>query len=110
MFLVMRFLFLILLMFSGNAGADVQEFFSITIKDHRFNPASLTVPAGKRVKLVIDNQDPTPEEFESFPLNREKVIAGGKQVIIFVGPLKKGSYEFIGEFHQKTAKGVLTAE
>lgn len=29
---------------------------------------------------------------------------------IFVGPLKPGRYPFFGEFHEKTAQGVLIAE
>ena len=33
---------------------------TIVIKNHRFEPAEITVPAGKKVKLVIDNQDATP--------------------------------------------------
>ncbi len=81
--------------------------FEIAIKDHKFNPATVEIPAGKKVKLVIKNQDPTPEEFESHELNREKVIAGNSQGIILVGPLEAGEYPFFGEFHEKTAQGKL---
>jgi hypothetical protein len=82
----------------------------LTIRNHRFEPSELRVPAGKKVKIVIDNQDPTPEEFESHELNREKVIPGKSKVPVFVGPLKPGRYPFVGEFNEKTAKGVLIAE
>ena len=83
--------------------------FTLTIKEHRFVPSELTVPAGKRLRLVIDNQDPTPEEFESHSLRVEKVIPGRSKGAVSVGPLNPGSYEFVGEFHESTAKGTLHA-
>jgi len=81
--------------------------FTLTIKDHKFEPAELTVPAGQKVKIKVVNADPTPEEFESHELNREKVIPGGATAMIFVGPLKAGTYPFFGEFNPKTAQGKL---
>lgn len=91
------------------AIADVQEF-ALTIKDHQFAPTVLKIPANQKVKIVVDNQDATPEEFESYDLNREKVIGGGKKGAIFMGPLKSGKYPFVGEFHAKTAKGTIEVE
>jgi hypothetical protein len=82
----------------------------LVIKDHRFQPAEVKVPAGKKVKLTVHNQDTTPEEFESHKLNREKVIAPGAKAVIFIGPLKPGRYEFAGEYNEATAKGVVVAE
>jgi len=92
-----------------SASAATPEF-TIAIKDHRFDPAELVVPAGKKVKLVIDNRDATPEEFESHDLKREKVIAGKTKATIWVGPLRPGKYRFFGEFHEATAQGVLIAK
>jgi plastocyanin len=83
---------------------------TLVIKDHRFEPAEVKVPANTRVRLVVHNQDASAEEFESHALKVEKVIAGGAKASIFVGPLKPGRYEFVGEFHEATAKGVLVAE
>ena len=83
--------------------------YTLTIKDHKFNPAELNVPAGQKIKIVIDNQDPTPEEFESHDLNREKVIGAKAKGIVIVGPLKTGTYAFVGEFHEDMAKGVIVA-
>ena len=91
------------------AFAQTQEF-AIVIKEHRFQPAELTVPAGKRIKLVIDNQDGTPEEFESHELRVEKIIPGGTKGTVSVGPLKPGTYPFFGEFHEATAQGKLHAK
>ncbi|MCP5145624.1 MAG: cupredoxin domain-containing protein [Gammaproteobacteria bacterium] len=84
--------------------------FEIVIRDHLFSPDQLTVPANQRVKLVVHNEDATPEEFESYALNREKVIVGNGSGTIFIGPLKPGEYEFFGEFNNATARGVIRAE
>lgn len=90
--------------------ADSKDIYTIVIKDHQFDPASLTIPAGQKIKLTVDNQDPTVEEFESFDLNREKVVSGNKKIIVFIGPLKQGSYKYFGDFHQKTAQGLIVAQ
>ena len=84
--------------------------FALTIKDHRFEPSELQVPAGKRFTLVVKNLDPTAEEFESHDLKLEKVIPGRREASLTVRPLKPGTYEFVGEFHQKTAKGRIVAQ
>ena len=55
-------------------AADLE--LSMTIKNHTFEPSVLKVPANQRIKLTVQNLDPTPEEFESHALNREKVIPG----------------------------------
>jgi Cupredoxin-like domain len=90
--------------------AAEQETYIIVIKEHKFEPVRLIIPVAKKVKVVVDNQDPTPEEFESYELNREKVVAGGKQVIIYLGPLKPGAYKYFGDFHLKTAQGIIVAQ
>ena len=82
----------------------------LVIKNHRFEPTEIKVPAGQRVRLTVHNQDTTPEEFESHKLNREKVVPPGAKVVIFIGPLKPGTYEFWGEYNEATAKGVVVAE
>ncbi|MGE5548329.1 MAG: cupredoxin domain-containing protein [Solirubrobacterales bacterium] len=82
----------------------------LTIKDHRFTPDRIEVPAGQKVTLLIKNQDTTAEEFDSHDLKREKVIPPGKDAKVIVGPLNPGEYRFIGEYHEKTAKGVLVAK
>ena len=82
----------------------------IEIRDHLFSPAEVTIPAKTKVKLMVINQDATPEEFESYELNREKVIAGDSRAVIFIGPLPVGRYPFFGEFYPKTAQGVVIVE
>ncbi len=88
-------------------GALAQDYVVIIIKNHKFQPAEITIPAGKKMELIIDNQDPTPEEFESHELNREKIIAGNSKARIFIGPLTPGRYPFFGEFNEATAQGVI---
>ena len=82
----------------------------LVLKNHRFEPAEVRVPAGQRVKLVVHNQDSTAEEFESHDLNREKIIPPGAKATLFIGPLKPGRYTFTGEYNEATAKGVVIAE
>lgn len=82
----------------------------LTIKDHRFQPTELTIPANTKVKLVIKNLDPTPEEFESHELHREKIVTGRGEAVIFLGPLDPGTYKFFGDFHEDTAQGRLIAK
>lgn len=95
---------------SGAVAADKTPERTIVIRDHRFVPATVEVAAGTRVKLIIDNRDPTPEEFESTDLRREKIIPGNSKGIVWVGPLPQGQYAFFGDFHQKTAQGTLVAK
>jgi plastocyanin len=84
--------------------------YRIVIQDHKFQPSEVVVPAGKKVKLVVENRDPTPEEFESHALSREKVIAGKSTATIVIGPLKPGRYAFVGEYHEKSAQGVIVVQ
>lgn len=83
--------------------------FELRIRDHLFQPSVLYVPAGEKIKLLVLNQDPSPEEFESFSLNREKVILGQGKATLFIGPLKPGNYEFFGEYNPDSAQGMLIA-
>lgn len=92
------------------AAASEDGVYNIVIQDHKFTPEEIRVPAGEKIKLVVDNQDPTPEEFESDDFRREKIIAGNSKATIFVGPLKPGKYHFFGEFNLDTANGYLIAE
>ena len=82
----------------------------ILIKDHLFTPSTLTVPTDTRIKLKITNADPTAEEFESYKLNREKIIPGNSKAIVFIGPLEAGEYDFFGEFNEATAQGKIIAQ
>lgn len=91
------------------AFADKPEF-ELVIRQHLFEPTVVVIPANTKIKLWVKNEDPTPEEFESYELNREKVILGGRRAVIFIGPLPPGEYPFFGEFNPKSARGKIIAE
>ncbi|MHB1245040.1 MAG: cupredoxin domain-containing protein [Sulfuriferula sp.] len=97
-------------MISAQAALAADSTYTLVIQDHRFQPAELAVPAGQKIKLTVENRDSTPEEFESYDLNREKIIAGKSTTTIYVGPLTPGRYRFFGEFNPKTAQGVIVAK
>lgn len=80
---------------------------TLTLKDHVFTPSVITAPAGRKLKLTIINKDPNYEEFDSVDLDREADIPASGTGIVYLGPLKPGTYEFIGEIHRRTAQGKL---
>jgi plastocyanin len=83
--------------------------YRLTIRNHRFEPMRLEIPAGKKIRLHVHNADASAEEFESYSLNREKLVPAGMEVVVYVGPLDPGEYKFFGDFHQATAQGVIVA-
>ncbi|MCX7059014.1 MAG: cupredoxin domain-containing protein [Proteobacteria bacterium] len=89
-------------------AADTE--YTIVLESHRFSPSELLVPAGVKVRLVLENRDQTPEEFESYALNREKLITPSAKVVIYVGPLAPGRYEYFGDFNPSTARGWIVAK
>lgn len=94
------------------AGARAEEVVvvAVTIRDHRFNPSEIRVPAGKPVRLDITNEDPTAEEFDSQALKVEKVVGGGRSGSVRMRPLERGRYPFVGEYHADTARGDVVAD
>jgi plastocyanin len=76
--------------------------FSILMKNNQFVPSEVQIPAGVKVKLVVRNENQTASEFESNQFHREKVVAPGQQITVYVGPLDPGSYEFFDDFHPQT--------
>ena len=90
------------------AAADTPSV-TLTLKEHRFAPASFTVPAGEKVRIVLVNQDVATEEFDSHDLQVEEVVTPMGRISFTIGPLKPGEYSFMGEFHAATAQGKVTA-
>ena len=93
----------------GPAFAAVTDI-AVTIENHRFSPDRIEIPAGQKVRLLIENKDATAEEFDSSDLRIEKVIPGKSKAPVFVGPLKPGEYRFMGEFNAATAQGMVVAK
>ncbi len=102
-------IFLIFISFTGLVAAEL-PIYELSIKDHYFQPDTIEIPARTKVKLLVNNQDATPEEFESHELNREKIISGNSVATIFIGPLDPGEYGFFGEFNEATAQGKIIVE
>lgn len=106
----MRWVALGMLLVAWAASLHAAPEYEVVIREHLFEPAELVIPADTRVKLVVHNRDATPEEFESYELNREKVILGGRTATIYIGPLPPGTYPFFGEFNPRTAQGKVIVE
>ena len=102
------FLIALLIIPAVSAAADTE--FRLSIHEHRFEPAELRVPAGKRIRLTIVNRDAAAEEFESYELHREQLVPGNSSGTVYIGPLEPGRYPFFGDFHPKTTTGVIIAE
>ena len=107
-----RILSIALLTLASATTFAASDEFTLVIKDHAFEPKEITIPAGKKIKLLVVNKDSTAAEFESKPLNREKIISGKSTGIINLGPLKPGRYPFVEEYHEDdaTAQGVIIVE
>ena len=103
----LRWLVLVVALVAGGMAQAQDYQAKLAIRDHKFDPAELTVPAGTKIKLLVENQDATPEEFESNELKREKIVVGKGTITVYLGPLDAGRYPFFGDFHQETAQGVL---
>jgi hypothetical protein len=92
------------------SAADTPPEVALVLDQHRFNPEELRVKANAPFVLVITNKDKDEEEFEIASLRIEKVIPGGKTLQLRMPALKPGTYQFIGDFHEKTAHGRIVAE
>ena len=64
---------------------QAQTAIDMTIKDHRFTPSEIHVPAVKPAVLNIKNEDATAEEFDSSALKIEKVIGGANEGTVRLG-------------------------
>ncbi len=99
-----------LILFSLGATAEAGAPVTLTLKNHRFTPATIHVKANEPSQIVFVNTDDTAEEFDSSALKIEKVVGGHGQGTIRVRALAPGKYPFMGEYHAETAQGVVIAE
>jgi len=98
------------LLVTAPAFAEDPQEVVFTFKDHKIIPNKLKLPSGKKFRFIIKNEDASAEEFESLRLNREKVVPAGGQIVLLVGPLSPGVYDYFGDFHSETTQGELTVE
>ncbi|TAN06322.1 MAG: cupredoxin domain-containing protein [Rhodanobacteraceae bacterium] len=111
----MRWSWLPLVLFMGasavafTAHAAAMPEFHLALQNHKFEPATLKVPANTKFKVLVTNHNPTPSEFESTDFNREKIVLPNSTIAVFIGPLDKGTYKFYDDFDHATT-GVLVVE
>ena len=98
-----------LLFTSEHTNAQQSANVAISVKDHRFQPGQISVPANRPISIGVKNLDSAPMEFESVSLRVEKVIAPSSEGVVNVRALAPGRYEFFDDFHQQT-RGVLVVE
>ncbi len=108
-FTIAAALFVITGFFLAGAIHAQETTVSISIKDHRFQPAQIHAPANVPIVLKVKNLDPTPMEFESVSLRVEKVVTGNSEGTIRLRPLSPGSYNFFDDFNQQ-ANGLLVVK
>ena len=89
--------------------ARAAEAVTLTLKNHQFAPSEVSVAAGERFRIEVENQDSTPAEFESADLRVEKIVVPGGKIAVMAGPLKPGIYKFFDDYHPDTATGTMTA-
>jgi hypothetical protein len=107
------FYIIFILLFTSTPLANAEEdvyVIEIKLENHLFIPEEVHVPKNTKIKLIINNLDPTIEEFDSPSLKREKILRSKSKTNIVLAPLSVGRYDFVGEFNQETAKGVVIVE
>ncbi|HKB58756.1 MAG TPA: cupredoxin domain-containing protein [Gallionellaceae bacterium] len=95
---------------AADEGQTPVRDYHLVIKNHRWNHDTVVIPADTKVRFLLENQDDTPEEFDSRDLNVEKVLMGHSKGQVYIGPLKAGRYKFQGEYHPTHAQGVVIAK
>lgn len=105
-----RFLIAAALLVAATAHAEEPYEIKIEFKDGKALPPSLTVPAGKKVRIVVTNTGKEPVEFESTDLRKEKVLGPGVTSSVIVAPMSPGEYTWFDDFHPNTAKGKIIAK
>ena len=90
---------------TSTAAADIQV--TLVLKDHRFSPALIEAPADARIRIHLINRDSALEEFDSDDLGVERDVTPHGETTFTLGPLKAGTYHFIGELHSDTAFGAV---
>ena len=101
---------LVLACLPASEVAFAADVVTLTLKDHRFTPNEVSVSAGERFRIEVENRDTTPAEFESSDLRVEKIVVPGGKITVMAGPLKPGTYKFFDDYHPDTATGTITAK
>ena len=84
--------------------------FEIRYANRQFTPQTLSVPAGMPLEIRVVNASRERIEFESFKLNREKVVEPGETIMVKLPALRPGSYDFFDDFHADVPEGSIVAK
>ena len=91
------------LLFCSSVGrADDTVELSLTMQDHKFEPAELHAPPDRMIAIHVKNLNPIVSEFESSDLHFEKIIPAGNDGVVYVRPQQPGRYNFFDDFHHET--------
>ena len=103
-----RLLLTALLFLAATVRAEERSV-ALAVAEHGFAPPEIEAAAGERLRLEVTNQTVAAIEFESFELNRERVVPPGRTVAVYVSGLSPGRYEFFDDFHQER-RGALVVK
>jgi plastocyanin len=84
------------------ASAEDTATLSITLKNHKFDPAELHAPPGTPIDIKVKNLNDIVSEFESDDLHFEKIVPVGNEATVHVRPQQPGRYKFFDDFHHDT--------
>ena len=93
----------------GDNALGQDSVVELRYENHRFAPQTISVPANRPFRIKVINASKETIEFESFKLNRERVIGPGETIIVNVPALSPGSCDFYDDFHQDVPEGVIIA-
>jgi heme/copper-type cytochrome/quinol oxidase subunit 2 len=81
----------------------------LSFHNGQVEPANLSLPANTPVKLQVTNTGDAVIEFESFELNRERVVQPGQTITVNLPPLSPGNYAFVDDFSNGAVKGEIVS-
>ena len=89
---------------SGGASAPTV---TLTAVYTQYAPAEISLPAGKRATIKLDNRDNIEHNLTVEQLEIDKDVEGKKAVSVTV-TAKAGTYQFHCEYHPQQMKGTIT--
>ncbi len=95
---------------TGAHADDAAVEAQVVLANHIFDPQTLNLPAGKKIKLTVVNKDASAAEFESADLDREKIVPAHGHIYVYLSPLDPGSYSFYDDFNRETTIGTIVVK
>lgn len=102
---------------SATSGSTEAANVDIAAKDNKFDKNTITVKAGQKVTVTLDNQDKIPHNFSVFTTKGgtalytgDYINGGDKKSMTFTAPAKPGNYYFECEIHPETMNGAFVVQ